>query len=154
MKKAFSVLLVFMLSVSLFAIPSDDAIQNSANELGVPFDDLKAYVNTFYPESPSSEVLEVTVQQYLKDFDDNSFSAYQKYKDRPLRLTITIEEIYLIIFFHIRSEESYGYTHMSFEIDENYENILGTLKKGDRIVVEGYLADDDSLGRTKIIQIL
>lgn len=154
MKKAFSVLFVFMLSISLFAIPSDDAIQKAANELGVPFDSLKVYVNTFYPESPSSEVLEVTVQQYLKDFDDNAYSAYNKYRGRLLRFTITIKEIDISLGFRIRSEESYDYQRLSFEIEDSYENILGTLKKGDRIIVEGYLWSDSTIQRTKIIQIL
>ena len=154
MKKIVSIILVIMLAAVLSAVPSDDVIQNAANELGIPFDSLKAYVNTFYPESPSSEVLEVTVQQYLKDFDDNAYSAYNKYRGRLLRFTITIKEIDISLGFRIRSEESYDYQRLSFEIEDSYENILGTLKKGDRIIVEGYLWSDSTIQRTKIIQIL
>lgn len=154
MKKTISLVSIFMLAVSLFAIPSDDVILNAANELGIPFDSLKAYVNTFYPESPSSEALEVTVQQYLRDFDDNAYSAYNKYRGRLLRFTITIKEIDISSGFSIRSEESYGYDRLRFDIEDGHENILGTLKKGDRIVVEGYLWSDSTIQRTKIIQIL
>ena len=149
MKKTISFVVIFMLAISLFAIPSDDVILNAANELGIPFGSLKAYVNTFYPESPSSEALEVTVQQYLEDFDDNAYSAYNKYRNRLLRFTITIKEIDISAGFRIRSEESYGYQRLSFEIEDSYENILGTLKKGDKIIVEGYLWSDSTIQRKK-----
>lgn len=154
MKKIVFTIFVILIAAILSAVPSDEVIQNAANELGIPFANLKAYVNTFYPESPSSEVLEVTVQQYLKDFDDNAYSAYNKYRGRLLRFTITIKEIDISSGFRIRSEESYDYQRLSFEIEDSYENILGTLKKGDRIIVEGYLWSDSTIQRTKIIQIL
>lgn len=156
MKKIFSTLFVFMLAVGLFAVPSDDVIQNAANELGIPFDGLKAYVNTFYPEPPESDVMEVTVQQYQKDYADNGFVADQKYKDKTLRFTITVDDISPTSYgYSIWSKEAYGLIGLSFGLAPEYNSMLSNISSGDRVIIETKgNGDNRFLYSSKIIQIL
>ncbi len=156
MKKIVSTILIIMLAAVLSAVPSDDMIQNAANELGIPFDNLKKYVSTFYPEPPASDVIEVTVQQYQKDYSDNGFVADQKYKGKTLRFTITVDDISPTGYgYSIWSKEAYGLIGLSFGLAPEYNSMLSNLRTGDRIIIETKgNGDNRFLYSSKIIQIL
>ena len=161
MKKIISMIFVILIATSLFAVPSDDVIQNAANELGVPFDDLKAYVSSFYTsDEPADDVLVVDPNKYYQEYETNKILFDKKYEEgKTLRMTITFKEIgdalprnsskYAAI-----SEEG-PWWGLSFGLLPEYVDVLSTLKPGQRIIVEGVSTGFVSyINDCRIVQIL
>ncbi len=156
MKKVFSVLFVFMITVSLFAIPSDEVIQESANELGIPFANLKAFVSAFYPSEQSDDVLEIVPRDYYHDYEENELFADKKYEGKALRMTVTFAKIDngWNTEYEMEVEESY-YGFPTLQILEEYNDILATLQPGQHVIVEGVGSGYSTwIDDCKIIQIL
>ena len=157
MKKIISLVFVFMLAVSLFAISSDEVIQNAANELGVPFDNLKAFVNAFYPEEePAYGVLEIDIRDYKQDYKNNELLADKKYEGKTLRMTVTFDKIDSgwHTEYEMEVKES-PYGSPALQILGEYNDILATLKPGQRVIVEGVGSGYSSwIDSCRIIQVL
>ena len=159
MKKIVSIIFVVMITATLSAIPSDDLIQNAANELGIPFNNLKAYVNIFYPtERTANNIVEIDIKNYIQDYSDNSLLADRKYAGKTLQMTITFNGIKPLpatingCRYSISAKEDGGFT--SFDILSTYDDILATLQPGQRLIIEGKRYNPFTIGPCRIIQVL
>lgn len=72
---------------------TDSRLKEIANELGIPFDNLKAFVKVFYPEESKKDVSEINILDYFHDYHENELFADKKYEGKTLRVTGTFKKI-------------------------------------------------------------
>lgn len=138
---------------------TDSRLREVANELGIPFDNLKAFVNTFYiADEPANDVLVVDPDMYYQEYDNNEILADRKYEGKTLRMTITFKEIGYPLSYdndYAAVSEEGGAFGINFGLLPEYNDILSTLQPGQRIIIEGvgsgYVA---YINDCKIVQIL
>jgi hypothetical protein len=87
MKKVLSLLLFGFIGLSLFAQVTDTQIRQAATTLGVPYEALKQFVQSYQTQPLSSGTIEVDAVVLHQAYQSNRIRADNLYKDKPLRIT-------------------------------------------------------------------
>jgi len=91
------ILLVFLTLLAfntLFAQVTDDQIRQAANTLGVPYADLKQFVQSYKTNtSPSANVIVIDAVTLHQEYQSNRIKADMQYKGKTLKITGVICEI-------------------------------------------------------------
>jgi len=86
--------LLFLASNTLFAQATDDQIRQAANTLGVPYADLRQFVQSYKTNtSPSANVIVIDAITLHREYQANRVKADMQYKGKTLRITGVIYEI-------------------------------------------------------------
>jgi hypothetical protein len=88
MKKA----VLFWVSLVLFAgfvysVPTDDQIRQAAGTLGVPFADLKSFVESYQPQNTKADVIIITATDLYSAYKANQVRADSQYKNKTVKIT-------------------------------------------------------------------
>jgi hypothetical protein len=93
MKKMFFLgLLVLFCSFSLFAQVTDEQIRQAANILGVPYDDLRQFVQS-YQNNTSTDVILINAVTLYQEYQSNAVRADSQYKGKSLKITGIVTRI-------------------------------------------------------------
>jgi hypothetical protein len=88
MKKAMFLLIAVIFCVGLvYAAPTDDQIRQAANTLGVPFSDLKDFVQSYQPQNVPSGTITATSQDLMAAYRSNQIKADSQYKNKTVKVT-------------------------------------------------------------------
>jgi len=152
-KKAFLVLILTFIGISLFGQATDAQIRQAANTLGVPYEALKQLVDSYYPQISSSDIISIESLQLAQEYRDNEIRAESRYKGKMLQISGQIVDFgsysgrYYVFF-----ADSIGvyFTRAYFKSSE--VNKLVNLSKGQRITIvglckgkSGYLEIEDAV---------
>jgi len=86
--------LLFLAFNTLFAQATDDQIRQAANTLGVPYADLRQFVQSYKTNtSPSANVIVIDAVTLHRDYQANRVKADMQYKGKTLKITGVIYEI-------------------------------------------------------------
>ncbi len=144
-KIALSMILFAICIIPIAAVPSDDVIRASAADLGVPYEDLKAFVSLYDTGDASPEAIEVELDDYVRICTTNQYQADKLYSDKLLRFDVVFDSIessylswdcnYAII------DEDFPLLSLNVLPSEEYK--LEMLTPGMHLVMEGYGTGDD-----------
>jgi hypothetical protein len=89
MKKMFIVVsfLTFLSSHILVAEPTDEQILQAANTLGVPYVDLRQFVQSYQNNTSSTDVIVIDTVTLHQAYQSNRIRADNQYKGKTLRIT-------------------------------------------------------------------
>jgi hypothetical protein len=119
---------------TLFSIPTDDQVRQSANTLGIPFDELNNFVKTYYLKQSITETIKTTAEILIPEFKENRAKIRYQYDGKMLEITGTIGEIFST-YYRLEIERD----HMVVEfLPSDIEKVIN-LKKGQRVTVIGKL---------------
>jgi hypothetical protein len=94
MKKFFILVVFHVLVVGLvYSVPSDEQIRQAANTLGVPFADLKQFVQSYQAQTTPSGTLAVSASELIQAYSGNQLQANNKYKGKRLQVTGYVKRI-------------------------------------------------------------
>jgi hypothetical protein len=93
MKKLLFVFFLFVIGNSLFAQVTDTQIKQAANTLGVPYEALKQFVDSYKNQPKPSEVIIIDSKRLSKEYNENVVKADTQYKGKYLRITGPMNEL-------------------------------------------------------------
>ena len=90
-----------------FSQTTDEQIMQAANTLGVPYADLRQFVQS-YQNNTSADVIVVDIDTFLQAYESNPIRADNQYKGKTIRITgvvsqVTTDAVYLKASNKIRS---------------------------------------------------
>jgi hypothetical protein len=85
-------LMVFSLS-ALIAEPTDREIQQAANTLGVPYADLRQFVQSYHTNTLSEDVIMIDTFSLHQAYQSNRIRADNLYKGKTLRITGVVYKV-------------------------------------------------------------
>ena len=92
--KKYLILFVFsFFGFVLFAQATDTQIKQAATTLGVPFEALKQFVQSYQVQTVPAGTIEITAKQLYEEYSNNEVKADSLYKGKTLRITGKIYEI-------------------------------------------------------------
>jgi hypothetical protein len=84
--------LMFFGFYTLFSQATDEQIRQAANTLGVPYADLKQFIQS-YQNTTSTDVITVNATNFVQEYRENQVRADNTYKGKTLRITGVVDEI-------------------------------------------------------------
>jgi hypothetical protein len=90
------VLILFAYITFVYSEPTDAQIQQIANTLGVPFEDLKQFVKSYQIGNTPSEMIEVTARQLAQEYHTNQVRSESQYYGKILKITGQVSRIFNI----------------------------------------------------------
>ena len=92
--KGFIFLILFTCFTGMiYSNPTDAEIQQAATILGVPFSELKQFVQSFQSRNIPSGIVQIDAGQLYQEFRNNALRADNQYKGKMLQITGRIHEI-------------------------------------------------------------
>ncbi|MDR2434929.1 MAG: OB-fold putative lipoprotein [Treponema sp.] len=110
MKKVFFGLVSLVFAVGfIYSSPTDEQIRQAANTLGVPFNDLKGFVQSYQPQAVPAGALTVTAQDLAAAYKGNQMRADSQYKNKTVQVTGKVrgikkdiyDEYYVVLDFPV-----------------------------------------------------
>jgi hypothetical protein len=94
MKKA----VLFWVSLVLFAgfvysVPTDEQIRQAAGTLGVPFADLKSFVQYYQAQNAQVDVITITAADLDSAYKANALRADSMYKNKTVKITGKVKKL-------------------------------------------------------------
>jgi hypothetical protein len=77
----------------LLAVPTDEQIEQAASILEVPFDDLKAFVQSYQSGNVSSDAIVISAENLCSEYLANELAANNRYKGKIVLLTGKLVEV-------------------------------------------------------------
>lgn len=94
MKKFFVLLVSFSLAAGfVHPAPADGEIQQAADTLGVPFADLKQFVQSYQVQEAPSGTVTVTASELIQAYTGNQLQANNAYKGKDLQVTGKVSSV-------------------------------------------------------------
>ena len=93
MKRIFFVLLLAIVGSGLFAQATDAQIRQAANTLGVPYEALKQFVDSYKPQDVPSGTISIDSVKLFEEYRANELKADTQYKGKTLSVTGQIQSI-------------------------------------------------------------
>lgn len=155
LKKVISLfVLIPLLTISVFALsmPSDSQIQECADTLGVPFDDLKSFVGNYYSTTDNTKPDFViygfnSICSFFEESRNNSYSFTKKYDGKLVEFQgILVDSVggasnhYFLLIFE--GDFAKRYYNFYVYIDPSEEDKLSGVSSGSRVTVRGILKKD------------
>ncbi|MDR1251395.1 MAG: OB-fold putative lipoprotein [Treponema sp.] len=140
MKRA--VLLLFLgliMMVGLFAQATDAQIRQAATTLGVPYEALKQFVQSYKAQPVPSGTIEITAKQLYEAFRANQLQADMTYKDKTVKVTGVVAGInkdYLDNYY-VEIEGTSSFATVDVYVNASELNKIANLKKGQTVMVVG-----------------
>jgi len=134
------VLFSFVFICSVYAAPTDEQIKQAAGTLGVPFADLKRFVQSYQPKTEAAGTIKVEARKLYEDYKANQLKADGLYLGKTLQVsgrvvkinkTIMTDEYYL----EIAGSSSLGTVDVYFNSSELDK--IADLNSGQTITVVG-----------------
>jgi hypothetical protein len=148
--KKFIILLVslFLFVGIVYSIPTDAQIRQAANTLGVPFDDLKIFVQSYQTQSTPTGTITVTADVLIKAYSDNQLRADNTYKGKTLQITGTVSKIDKDwgdeYFLELTTSSGYSWCTIRAFVKASELNKIANLNKGDSVTIIGKCSEGDS----------
>jgi hypothetical protein len=87
-KKAVLFLVSLVLSAGfVYSAPTDEQIRQAAGTLGVPFADLKSFVQSYQPQTTQADVITITSEDLYSAYRANQLRADSQYKNKTVKVT-------------------------------------------------------------------
>jgi hypothetical protein len=94
MKKYFVLWALSFLFVGfVYSVPTDDQIRQAANTLGVPFADLKQFVQSYQAQPASSGTISVSAAELIQAYSGNQLQAKNKYYGKEMEVTGQVKSV-------------------------------------------------------------
>jgi hypothetical protein len=94
LKKGFIAFIVLVVAINFaYTIPTDEQIRQAANSLGVPFIDLKQFVESYQTKSTSTDAIQIQAWKLSSEFTTNQLRATNTYSNKLLQITGTVQEL-------------------------------------------------------------
>jgi hypothetical protein len=94
MKKLVGLLIVLSICISfVYSVPTDEQIRQAANTLGVPFADLKTFVQSYQPQSVPAGAITISAAELKEAYNANSVKADLQYKNKIVKVTGRVTRI-------------------------------------------------------------
>jgi len=77
----------------VYSLPNDEQIRQAANTLGVPFADLKSFVQSHQPQNTSADAITITSKDLMSAYKANQIRADSQYKNKTLKITGGVQEV-------------------------------------------------------------
>jgi len=139
MKKVFLFLLLGFFGFNLSAQVTDAQIRQAANTLGVPFEPLKQFVQSYQAQPVPTGTIEITAKQLMEAFKANQLQADMMYKDKILKATgvvVGIKKDYSGNYYVEIAGTSSAFTVDAY-INNSELNKIVNLKQGQTVAVTG-----------------
>ena len=145
-------ILTIMISVFASTMPSESQIQECADTLGVPFDDLKSFVSNYHSGSDNTEPDFVfsgfsALCSFFEESRNNSYSFTKKYEGKLIECQgILVDSIggfanhYFLLVFE--GDFAKRYYNFYVYINPSEESKLSGITAGSRVTVRGILKSD------------
>ena len=140
MKKAtFVIIFSFILIVGLFSQVTDAQIRQSATTLGVPFDALKQFVQSYQTQTVPSGAIEISARQLIEAYQGNQLQADMTYKNKDLKVTGVVVGVKKDLWdaYYVEIEGTSSFATVDVYVNSSELNKIASLKKGQRVVVIG-----------------
>jgi len=147
MKKAFCVLFFAFIGFGLFAQATDAQIRQAATTLGVPYEALKQFVESYKTQSSPSGTISITSVKLYEEYKTNEIRADTQYKGKNLSVTgpiLNIAKDYMDQYYVELTGDGY-FSNIRVFFRSSELSKLGNLSKGQRITIIG-TCDGTSLG--------
>ena len=100
---------------------------------------------------PTAELVKVSAEQMLKDYEDNELAADKKYKGKRIQVTGTIEKIDSEMFttddeYVLRISNGDEYSFLTVNCNDMSQDELSTLTVGNQVTAVGMFDDGGDLG--------
>jgi hypothetical protein len=94
MKKIVVLLVSFLLIVGfVYSLPTDEQLRQAANTLGVPFNDLKEFVNSYQTKSTPAGAIQIEASKLMEEYRGNQLKADNQYKGKTLQITGKVKQV-------------------------------------------------------------
>ena len=112
MKKVLLSLVLFFLFISsVYSEVTDDQIRQAASILGVPFNNLKQFVQSYQQRNTPNDAIQLDIVKLFEDYRANTARAENQYKGRTFQYTGEVGSIGTgSIWFYIPRDRSSSYT--------------------------------------------
>jgi hypothetical protein len=139
--------LVFIAGL-IYSIPTDEQVRQAATIFGVPFADLKQFVQSYQTRNAPPGTIQIEPTQILNEYKENQFSSDMKYKSKTLQISGKVNSIRTDLY-----DEYYIYMEpceIRIYVQSGELTKLANLSKGQTITIVGK-CDSYSYGILKII---
>jgi hypothetical protein len=138
MKKVFFGLVSLVFAVGfIYSAPTDEQIRQAANTLGVPFNDLKGFVQSYQPQAVPAGALTVTAQDLAAAYRGNQMKADSQYKNKTVQVTGKIEGIKQLLGNYYVELEGQSIFVVRVYVKETETNKIANLDIGQSVTVVG-----------------
>ena len=151
MKRIFFVLLLTIVGSGLFAQATDAQIRQAASTLGVPYEALKQFVDSYKPQDVPSGTISIDSEKLYAEYRLNELKADAQYKGKTLSVTGQIESIkkdhnnqYYVVL------KGSAILHVNIYFKASEVNKLANLTSGQRLTIVGRC---DGLGMLREVYI-
>jgi len=87
MKKYFLTTILFLFFITIiYSLPTDEQIQQAANTLGVPYNDLKNFVQSYQSTSIPLGTIQINARELVEAYKDNQLKADNQYKGKIIQI--------------------------------------------------------------------
>jgi hypothetical protein len=84
---------IFLFVGFVYSAPTDEQIRQAANTLGVPYADLKAFVQSYQVQTTPSGTISVTAADLIQSYSGNQLQANNRYKGKNLQITGQVKAV-------------------------------------------------------------
>jgi len=148
MKKVIFTFLFIIIGCVLFAQANDAQIRQAATTLGVPFEDLKQFVQSYQAQLVPSGVIEITAKELYEAFKANELQADNKYKGKAVKVTGKVIQVKKDLYnkYYIEIEGTSVYHKVRAYVQDSQLSRISNLMGGQTVTVvgqcDGYFALD------------
>ena len=137
MKKVLLSLVLFFLFISsVYSEVTDDQIRQAASILGVPFNNLKQFVQSYQQRNTPNDIMQLNIVKLFEDYRANTARAENQYKGCTFQYTGEVGSILTYsIGFYIRDRSSSYTVWVNMLESERYKLI--NLDIGQTITIVG-----------------
>ena len=150
MKHSYIIMIFLILICGItFAIPTDEQIRQSAAVLEVPYDELKAFVQSYQARNAPSGSIALSAEVLCSEYLTNELSADSKYKGKVILLTGKVEEVKNNYRGYYACLEGASRNYIPYTIDVYFKNSelnkLANVRPGQVIKVLGLCSGEKGM---------
>ena len=139
MRKYLLTLFILFIGIELFAQVSDTEIRQAATTLGVPFEALKQFVQSYQVQNVPSGTIEISAKQLYEAFKANELQADMMYKGKIIKVNGIVAGIKKDLWdnYYVQIEGTSKYNTVDIYVINSELNKIATLKIGQKITAFG-----------------
>ena len=151
MKKVICIFLFVFIGSVIFAQATDAQIRQAATTLGVPFEDLKQFVQSYQTQPVPSGTIEITAKELSEAFKGNELQADNRYKGKTVKVTGKVIQVKKDIYgsYYIEIEGTSTIYTISAYVQDSQLSRIANLTRGQTVTVVGQ-CDGYSFGEVYI----
>jgi hypothetical protein len=139
MKKTVILVVLFALAGGfIYSDPTADQIRQAANTLGVPFDDLRQFVQSYQTKDAPSGAIQIEARRLVEDYRGNQLKADTQYKGKTLQITGKVNQVKKNYSDQYYIEiEGIGMSTIDVYVQSSELSKIGNLNSGQTITIAG-----------------